>query len=100
MEEYRYWNPKDKNPKRHASRCDKIPSALTGEILLRSQSDYESYIPTLLPESFTSSDFAKAAKCAISTARVMLYVLYHIGTVERIGKRGQSFLYQISPTEC
>lgn len=99
MEEYRYLNKKDKNPKRHASRCDKIPSALTGEILLRSKSDFYAYIPELLPERFTSSVFAKTAKCAISTARVMLYVLYHIGITERVGKQGNGFLYRIVPAE-
>ncbi len=99
MEEYRYLNKKDKNPKRHASRCDKIPSALTGEILLRSKSDFYAYIPELLPERFTSSIFAKTAKCAISTARVMLYVLYHIGITERVGKQGNGFLYRIVPAE-
>ena len=97
MEEYRYLNKKEKNPKRHASRCDRIPSALTGEILLCSKSDFYAYIPAFLPEHFTSSDFAKAAKCAISTARVMLYVLYHMGIAERIGKQGNCFLYQIRP---
>lgn len=99
IEEYRYLNHKNKNPKHHASRCDKIPTALVGEIQLRSKSDFYAYVPDCLPEPFTSADFSKAAKCAISTARVMLYVLHHIGITERVGKRGNGFLYRIVPAE-
>ena len=29
----------------------------------------------------------------------MLYVLYHMGIAERVGKQGKSFLYQIRPFE-
>ncbi len=95
IEEYRFLNNKEKNPKRHASRYDKLPTAINGEISLSSKEELFSYIPASLPQQFTSADFAKAAKCAISTARVMLYVLYHSGMVERTAKQGNCFLYRV-----
>lgn len=96
LEEYRFLNPKQKNPKKHASRCDRIPTALTGERRIVCPADYRQFLPEGLASPFDSRQFAKSAKCAISTARVMLYVLSRIGLTPRIGKIGNRFLYEIS----
>lgn len=94
--EYRCLNPKQKNPKKHTSRCDRIPTALTGEWRICCPADYRQFLPEGLVQPFDSREFAKAAKCAISTARVMLYVFNEIGLARRIGKAGNRFLYEIS----
>ncbi len=96
LEEYRFLNPREKNPKKHPSRCDRIPTALTAEWQLSSPADYRQFLPAGLPEPFDSRQFAKAANCAISTARVMLYVLNEIGLTPRVGKLKNSYLYQIN----
>lgn len=98
LEEYRYLNPKQKNPKKHASRCDRIPTALTGEWRICCPADYRQFLPEGIPRPFDSRQFAKAAKCAVSTARVMLYVFHEIGLTPRIGKAGNRYLYEISET--
>lgn len=95
IEEYRYLNPKQKNPHKKASRCDKIPSALLEEWEFSSLADYQALLPATLPEQFISRDFAKAAHCALSTAQLMLNLLNELRLVERIGKQGNSYLYKL-----
>ena len=96
LDEYRVLNHSQKNPHRKAARHDKLPTALVGEWLLRTAEDYRAFLPNGLPEQYDSAEFAKAAKAAVSTARVMLSVLNTLGIVRRIGKRGRCYLYQTS----
>lgn len=61
-------------------------------------SHYEEYIQLLdeyqLPETFISTDFAKATHLTIKKAMVTLHVLTHIGILTRIGKRKQNYIYK------
>ena len=44
---------------------------------------------------FHSKDFAKAAHIPLSLAQTVLNILLEMGTVERIGKQGNSYLYRV-----
>lgn len=76
-------------------KVDTLPSALIAEIHLNSPDDYRQFIPTNLPEQFTSAEFAKAAHTSNNTARSCLNTLSAINLVERVGKRGNSILFTV-----
>ena len=46
-------------------------------------------------EGFTTKEFAKAVRIPNALAQVVLNILYHVGTVERVGKKGNAYLYQV-----
>ena len=52
-------------------------------------------MPYELEEPFHSKDFAKAAHIPLSLAQPVLNILLEMGTVERIGKQGNSYLYRV-----
>jgi len=97
IEEYRLLDGKrsKKNKKLGSHRYDRIPVALHDEIIIDSVMDYLQIFPIDLPENFTSKDFAKAAKTNISLAQEALKLTYDLGLVARIGKQGNSYVYQI-----
>lgn len=99
IEEYRYLNPKQRNPHKKATRCDKLPLQIFEELEFHTLADYQAFLPNDLPEQFISRDFAKAAKCALSTAQLMLKFFTELGLVERIGKQNRSCLYQLHSEE-
>ena len=99
IEEYRYLNPKQKNPHKKASRCDKIPTAILEEWEFSSVDDYRAFLPENLPDQFISRDFAKSANCAFSTAQIMLKLFTELSLVKRVGKQGKSYIYQLHGEE-
>ena len=58
--------------------------------------DYMQFIPYDIEEQFTSKEFAKAAKIKVDTARLVLNILYYVGVVKRVGKKGNSFVYEVT----
>lgn len=96
VEETRYLNGWSKNKKKGSSRMDGIPVGIFDEIRIDTLSDYNKFLPDILPESFTSGDLRKAAKISQKTASTLLNILFEIQIVERIGKKGRSYLYQKS----
>ncbi len=96
VEETRYLNGWSKNKKKGSSRMDGIPVGIFDEIRIDTLSDYNKFLPDILPESFTSGDLRKAAKISQKTASTLLNILSEIQIVERIGKKGRSYLYQKS----
>ena len=96
VEETRYLNGWSKNKKKGSSRMDGIPVGIFDEIRIDTLSDYNKFLPDILPESFTSGDLRKAAKISQKTASTLLNILSEIQIVERVGKKGRSYLYQKS----
>ena len=47
-------------------------------------------------EGFTSKEYAKATKLTVNRAQTALNVLHYLGVVERIGKKGNSYLYEVT----
>ena len=62
---------------------------------IRQPEDYLQFVPYELQEPFHSKDFAKAAHISLSLAQTVLNILFEMGTVERVGKQGNSYLYRV-----
>lgn len=95
MEEYRLLNGWSRNKKKGSERFDRIPGQLVEEILIERPEDYMQFVPITLEEQFTSKDFGKAAHIPLSLAQVTLHLLFFMGTVKRVGKQGNSYIYEI-----
>ena len=96
MEEYRLLNGWSKDKKKGSSRFDRIPTALVEEVEIGCLEDYMQFVPYDLPEQFTTKDFAKAAHIQTTLAQVTLNILHHVGVVERVGKQGKAYLYEVA----
>lgn len=95
MEEYKLlngWGPQRKN---HASKYDRVPLAIREEYVMHRKEDYMQFVPYDLAETFTSKTFGKAARIPRSLAQTVLNILDYMEVVERIGKEGNSYLYQV-----
>lgn len=96
VEETRFLNGWSKDRKKGSTRMDGIPKAIFDEIRIDDLSDYHKLLPENLPEIFTVKDYKKAAKVSEKIASTALNILFDIGTVKRVGKSGNAYLYQIS----
>ena len=95
MEEYRLLNGWSRNKKRGSERYDRIPVKLVEEVCIDRREDYMQFLPYELPEQFTSGDLAGLAKIPRKLSGTILLLLTELGIVERIGKKGNSYLYEI-----
>ena len=95
MEEYRLLNGWSHDKKKGSTRYDRIPTDLVEEVEIRQPEDYLQFVPYELQEPFHSKDFAKAAHISLSLAQNVLNILFEMGTVERVGKQGNSYLYRV-----
>lgn len=93
LEEYRYLDGWSRDKKKGSSRCDRIPTELTEEVVISAVPDYDKLIPSSLGENFTVKDYKKASGLQLKAAGTALNILYYVGAVQRIGKRGQAYLY-------
>jgi hypothetical protein len=64
-------------------------------ILLERPKDYLRFVPCVKTEEFTSTLLAERAGISTVMAGKTLYVLTKLGIVERIGKKGNSWLYRL-----
>ncbi len=93
LEEYRFLNGWSKDRKKGSTRCDRIPMQLIDEICINNLSEYDKLIPATLTESFTTMDFQKASGLRPRHAGTALNILYYVGAVQRVGKKGRAYLY-------
>ena len=95
MEEYKLLNGWSKDKKKGATRYDRIPLRLVEEVDITCVQDYMQFVPYELPEEFDVKEFAKAAHIRSDLATTVVNILYHVEVIDRIGKRGRSFLYKV-----
>jgi len=95
MEEYRELNGWSKDKKKGSSRYDRIPTQLINEVEINCLEDYMQFVPYELEGEFTVKEFAKAARIPAKLAGIVVNILYYIGTIDRTGKKGNSYLYQV-----
>lgn len=95
MEEYRLLNGWSKDRKKGSERYDRIPTEFAEELCIDCTRDYMQLIPYELPEQFTVKDFAKCVKIPARLAGVILLIFTELELVNRIGKRGNSYLYEV-----
>lgn len=81
--------------KRGATKYDRVPVGLVDEMLFERVEDYRMMIPPELSE-FTSKDYAKSAKIPLAHAQTALNIFNYLHVVERIGKKGRSYVYEVS----
>ena len=97
MEEYRLRDGWGRDGKRGSHRAERIPAAVGETILLQGGEDLRLLLPPGLPEPFTAADFGKASRLSRKKAGQAITLLYKTETILRIGKRGNAFLYSLSP---
>lgn len=96
MDEYRMLDGWSRDKKRGSHRYDRIPLYLQDRMLLTCPQDYMQFVPEGLPEPFTSADFARAAGYLRNGFSTVLLLLTEMGVIERVGKKGNAYLYQIT----
>ena len=95
IEEYKLLNGWSRDKKKGASRYDRIPTELVEEVEINCLQDYMQFVPYELHGEFTSKEFAKAAHIPVSLAQTVLNILYHVGILTRVGKKGSMYLYEV-----
>ena len=95
VDEYRFLNGWSKDRKRGSSRCDRIPRRINSELCITDRSDYRKLLPGGLPERFGSKEFAKSAHISRRLAQITLHILLETKTVQRVGKSGNAWIYQM-----
>lgn len=95
MEEYRMLNGWSYDKKRGSTRFDRIPMEIVQEVIITQPEDYMQFIPYEIEDQFTSKEFAKAAKIDVAKARLTLNILYYVGVIKRVGKNGNSYIYEV-----
>ena len=93
IEEYRALDGWSEDKKKGSTRIDRIPTDLIQEFYLSEPKDYGLLIPETLGEEFTSKDYRKATGLSNGASVTAVHVLNYIGSIERIGKKGRSYLY-------
>lgn len=94
IEEYRLQNGWGRDHKRGGVRQERIPTALVAEKYIRSAQDYTYFIPEGLPDEFTIKDYRKYSRVSQKCSQRAVYILEHIGIIERFSKKGNAFLYR------
>jgi hypothetical protein len=93
MDEYRYLNGWSADGKKGSTRHERYPIALADSVLLATKEDYERLLPSDLCSSFTSKEFALAAKIRLRVAQTVLTVLSKCGAIQCVGRKGRQNLY-------
>lgn len=96
LEEYRLLDGWSEDKKKGCTRCDRIPTELIDELEIKAPSDYQLFVPDTLDHNFTSKDYKKASGLPMYQAQMALNILYYVGVVDRVGKKGNSHLYERS----
>ena len=96
MDEYRYVVEKKHARSSGYIREKQIPKSIYHIYDFNKKSDYITLLEELnLEENFTSLDLKKASKINKTLSTVTLNILTHLEVVERIGKKGNNYIYQI-----
>lgn len=96
MEEYRLLNGWSRDKKKGSERYDRIPTAFVEEVCIDCTRDYMQLIPYELPEQFTVKEFAKCAKIPARLAGTILLIFTDLELVTRVGKKGNSYIYEVN----
>lgn len=96
VEESRLLNGWSKDGKKGSTRNDGMPLALVDEVRINFPQDYRIFLPSDLPEHFTSKDYKKLTKTSTNQSCTILNILFYLGLIKRIGKKGNSFIYEVT----
>lgn len=91
--EYKYLDGYGPNNKNKATKIDKIPTKIIGEINFNSVSDLAQFIPNTLPKEWTVKDFIKHSKCNKRWAGSGIKLLRDFGVITVVRKQGNAYVY-------
>ena len=94
LEEYRILDGWSEDKKKGSTKSDRIPTELVEELCIGGKDGYQLLIPDNLEAEFTAKDYKKASGMPLKASRTALHVLHYVGAVERIGKKGNTFIYR------
>lgn len=94
MEETKLLDGWSQDKKRGASRHDRIPTQLVDEMIFERVEDYRMMIPPEL-SAFTTKEYAKSTKIPLAHAQIAMNIFHYLEVVERIGKKGNSYIYEV-----
>lgn len=94
IEETKLLDGWSRDKKRGATKYDRIPLALVDEMVFERVEDYRMMIPPEL-SGFTTREYAKSTKIPLSHAQTALNIFHYLHVVERVGKQGNSYLYEV-----
>ena len=94
LTDYKYLDGYGKQRKIRASRGERVPEALHGEIDCACPADYACLLPETLASPFTAVQLAKAVHRPAAQARAGIQVLCALGVLERAGSAGRAYLYR------
>ena len=95
MDEYKLLQKQSRGRRKKGTRYDRMPIALYDEIIFERAEDFIQVIPYELNDRFTAKEFAAAAHIHRDFAQLTLHILYHMKLVERVGKKGREYLYEV-----
>lgn len=78
------------------SRLNKIPLGINDIYTIDRYEDWLQFLPLELGEEFTSKDFSACCNISSYQSSLSLRVMNDIGVVERVGKKGRCYLYNIN----
>lgn len=95
IEETRLLDGWSRDGKKGSHRQNRVPVDLVEDLLIERVEDYCMLVPPEL-ETFDSRAYAKAAKLTLKHAQTALNVLHSLGIVERVGKEGNRYIYEVT----
>lgn len=96
MDEYRLLRKRGRGRRKRGSRYDRMPLDIYDEIIFERPEDFIQIIPYELNEQFTVKEFAAAAHIHRDLAQITLRLLCCMNLLNRPGKRGREYLYEVS----
>lgn len=84
-----------RDKKKGSSRFDRIPLEMVDVMEIDCPRDYLQLVPYGIPEPFTVKEFAKEVHIRANLAQTVLNILTYTEVVERVGKKGNAYLYQV-----
>lgn len=95
IEEFRLLTGRSKDKKHFgASRFERIPTELIGKLTLEKASDFSVLIPDTLGDTFTATEFAKAAKMTRRRAGYAILTLISFGVIEHSETVKRTYIYK------
>ncbi|HEX2938499.1 MAG TPA: hypothetical protein VHO66_06220 [Ruminiclostridium sp.] len=93
--EYRFLDGWSRDRKKGSTRKDSVPVSVFKEVEIKNKTDFLKLLPSGLPRHFTLKELMKKAKASRTLARRAIDVLCYIGVIEKCGKSGREYLYEI-----
>ena len=91
-EEYRLLDGWDKTKKKGATKLERLPTEIVGEMVLKEKEDYLALLPESLPDSFSAAEYASLIKRSSRAAYHPLRLLFDLGLLTREAQ-GRAYIY-------